>query len=528
MQSDTSPAPEAEQSVRVCSVSPAAWRTLFWLALAVGLWLRLIGLSYPPFDAHSFRQSQTLWTVENFYTHGIDLLYPKTNFTGYPATFVLELPLFQAAMALLYRLFGPHVEIVRLWNILFGAGTVWLLYRTTTLLLDRRTATLAAVIYWLAPLNVVYQRSVLIDPTSVFLALLALHQLALLLNVRDQPPVSPRTNAVRFTVFAVATLLTALIKTLYLWPVVCLVAWQVAARRLRINAQWIRVGIVFAIAGVCIVLWSMHVAKANSVSPVFRGAKLSAHIGFAELLRPEFYLEQVIRRPKTWVGVTGVLLFPLGLLAGWLERKDRQRAIALLVLALVPPTYLVVFAHINQPHDYYQLIITPFLAVVSANGARWLLDRVTRVTTGSRTFQRIAWTAAGAVLIAAGPLHYLAWKKQPHLLPELVRFQQYCAGKFIPNSSALFFASPEASGLHSESYPPEYLYALQLWGYGRIVDDLAAARRYYDEFAPPFPKLDYVVFYGLARPEWMPAEEFHLAMSDDEKRFYVFRRTDLQ
>ncbi|MCX8089309.1 MAG: glycosyltransferase family 39 protein, partial [Verrucomicrobiae bacterium] len=207
-------------------------RALLVVALLTGLALRLIGLSYPPFDDHSFRQCQTLWTIEDFHARGIDLLHPRTNYVGYPQTFVLELPLFQALMALWYGWFGAHVEIVRLWNIGMGLGTVWLLYRITSYLFGRMAATWTAVIYWLAPLNIIYQRSTLLDPTAVLLALISFDQLARLLGVGRGAELESGLNrstgrrALGWAVLAVTTWTVALIKTLYLWPMVCLLAWR--------------------------------------------------------------------------------------------------------------------------------------------------------------------------------------------------------------------------------------------------------------------------------------------------------------
>src|SRR6266516_7109095 len=97
-------------------------------ALVTELWLRLIRLSCPPYDAHNFRQTQTLSTIEFFHADGIDLLHPRTIYTGYPGTFVLELPAFQAIAATLYNILGPKIEVVRILNILLGAVTLWLLF----------------------------------------------------------------------------------------------------------------------------------------------------------------------------------------------------------------------------------------------------------------------------------------------------------------------------------------------------------------------------------------------------------------
>ena len=74
-------------------------KVVFLVALIAGLYLRLIELSGPPYENHSFRQTQTLSTIEDYYRHGIDHLHPNAIYVGYPGTFVLELPVFQALAA---------------------------------------------------------------------------------------------------------------------------------------------------------------------------------------------------------------------------------------------------------------------------------------------------------------------------------------------------------------------------------------------------------------------------------------------
>ena len=151
---------------------------------------------------------------------------------------------------------------------------------------------------------------------------------------------------------------------------------------------------------------------------------------------------QLVRRPKHWVGVPGVPLFAVGLLAGWRERNDRAHAIAFLLLALIPPTYLLGFANINHPHDYYQLIIAPFLAVVSANGLRWLLVRELAGKNDWTPQWRVAVGSTCALLVAAAPLTYLLWKKQPNLVKAVVQFERLCAAKVEPGRSAKIFTIP--------------------------------------------------------------------------------------
>ena len=507
-------------------------RIVIGIAIVVGLALRLIGLSYPPYDSHAYRQTQTLSTIEAFHSQGIDLFHPKTIYMGYPGTFVLELPVFQALAALLYGFFGPHLEIVRIINILFGAGTAWLLYRITRHLVDRVTAVLAFWIYWLGPLNILYQRSMLLDPMAVFCAMGSFYCLAMLLEPGD--PLArlrgARGDWLRFAVFAVATWFTVMMKALYLWPTVLLFCQAVIVRRFKLDLRITGIIAVFVAAGGCFLAWNNYAGKVNSASPfttaiygVAGGLKPTSQLGFSALISPVYYYFQLLIRPKWWLGVLGVLLYPVGAMAAWKGTGERARTAVLWLLILVPPTYLLLFANINLPHDFYQLIITPFLAIVSGYGLRWLGMRATARFPKFGSARDATLAGAGVVLVVVAVLTYCVWIRAPRVDAPNLKFQQLCAGKFDPGAQAMIFVTPSVSGGPRTSNLPSYLYAARLWGYGKIVKNDEEARPQFEQLAPAFPRLEYVVFYGTEQPKWLP-ESFHLRIQDDNQRFYVFQR----
>src|SRR5262249_1767280 len=153
------------------------------------------------------------------------------------------------------------------------ALTTIILYRTSLLWFDRTIAILGASIYWLAPLNVLYQRSSLLDPMAVFFALVSFFSLALLLtepvnNAGSSSNLNPTQKSlesthtwIHFWVFAFATFLTSLIKALYLWPAVLLFGQCYLARKFKFDRQLFRILFVFAVAGVCFMGWNRYAAR---------------------------------------------------------------------------------------------------------------------------------------------------------------------------------------------------------------------------------------------------------------------------
>ena len=497
------------------------------LAVLTGLGLRFVGLTWPPYDGHAFRQTQTLATIEFFYHDGIDILHPRTNYMGYPGTLVLELPLFQALMAALYRIFGPHLEIIRLINIFFGAGTAWLLFRAVELFLDWRTAILAALIYWLAPLNIGYHRSTLLDPMAVFFSILSFYCLALLIQNRQiggNPEAGPRYRWRWFAVFAISTWVAAMTKALYLWPAVLQMGWAVLTGRLKVDRQTIRLGVVFAVAGFSFFLWNIHAARVNAMSPFTRGYRPTVNLGFAPLADPHYYLNMIVRRPKWWLGILGAILYPLGLFAGWAQHRDQARTTGFVLMVLIPPTYLLLFPQINAPHDYYQLIITPFLAVVPAYGLNWLASRSQDANSKALSTRGLAFAAICALFVIASPLIYLFWWRGGRPDSKILRFEQLSSGKVVPGQSALLFVANDCANSPPGSWLPEFLYAAHLWGYATMVPDESRARTYFEDFEPKFPKLEYLIFFGTERPAWVPLQKFRLANDEPDRRLFIFQR----
>lgn len=493
------------------------------LALIAGLVLRFWGFGNPPFDAHAFRQTQTLATIEDFYWGGVDFFYPTTNYAGHPGILVLEAPVFQVIAAALYHLFGPHLEVIRALNIVIGAGTTLALYAITARLLNRRTALLSALIYWLAPLNILFERSTLFDPMAVLFALLSFYEFLVLLRPRAEGKLlrQPRTLAA-LAGLTLTTCLVAVMKPLYLWPSVLLAAWEFARRRFRFEREIALAAAVFFVSGVLFLAWNRHCYIANR-SGYYRDLDPSSLLGIKELFDPKYYWTLMKTRYKEWLGAFGMILYPMGLWAAWKRRKEKAIAATLWLLALIPPTYLCVFANINFPHNYYQLIITPFLAIIAAVGFAWLASFLSP-DTGPRP---IVWNAGLVALILAAPFAYLIWKNPSKPVRQMVAFQELCAGCFAPRSPGIVFVSADiikTAGGNVDNPLPEYLYGAGFRGFGRAVESPKQAHQLFGQMLPYCHDLRYVIFWGL-KPGWFEAEKARVVKRDDKRLFYAFELT---
>ena len=72
-------------------------------------------------SVHSWRQTQTQTTIQNFAFEDFNILNPKTNVMGYPDGILrMEFPIMQWTFACFYKLFGKHIIISRILSLVIG------------------------------------------------------------------------------------------------------------------------------------------------------------------------------------------------------------------------------------------------------------------------------------------------------------------------------------------------------------------------------------------------------------------------
>ena len=130
------------------------------LLLIVGIVVRLGNFSLLPVDGHAMRQTDTENVAYNFAfkTHSFllpenNLIRPVKNINSY---FFLELPVYEYLIGIGYVLFGYHIEVARVINlILFGISFGALFYFAQELF-DKYIAILSVFFFSLAPASIFF------------------------------------------------------------------------------------------------------------------------------------------------------------------------------------------------------------------------------------------------------------------------------------------------------------------------------------------------------------------------------------
>jgi hypothetical protein len=489
--------------------------------------LQLPWISRPPFDAHCFRQCQTLSTIELFALEGIDVLHPKTNYVGEPGVFVLELPLFQALCALLYQWFGPHLWLVRLVNLMFTFGNALLTFAIGKRLFNSEAGFASMLIYLFAPLNLVYMASTLIDPSATLCSLSAFVFALRVLHPRDN---EGPAGAGTWAAFALACILTALIKTLYLFPI-CVLVGATFLRRRKLSAPLVAAGGCLMLAATLLLLWLRHSRHVNDTFYFTRGVNPTTLLGFEPLVSSGYYKDIARRLLLHIMGPGGALLAVLAVIAV-LKRKDASEhgaAFAIRVLAVSIVGYYLVFSKANAPHDYYSLVVSPYACLMAGFG----VVECARRAAMSYTRWRVLLANPKIVTLTAVALSTAVFFKPAILLnrsrlapaPSLQELQQLSQGRFEPWSFGMVFL-PFDSGLPSPVIAhdaPQVLYATGLRGTGSLVPDAQWAITIWKEKRPHYKHLKYVVFYGLNPPEEIVQGTRGVIVADTDRKWFVYR-----
>lgn len=136
---------------------------VFLLSLALAV--RLYNINSPIIGTHSWRQSDTAAMSRNFYTNGLNFFNPQVDWGGLSGSCETEFPIYSYIVALLYKIFGVHDFLGRLFSVICFMIAIYFLYRLLLNYFDRNVAFWSCLAYSSLPLNIYYSRT--FQPESI-------------------------------------------------------------------------------------------------------------------------------------------------------------------------------------------------------------------------------------------------------------------------------------------------------------------------------------------------------------------------
>ena len=155
-------------------------RLLLVAVLLIGVVARFATVTRP-YDERSlaaWREADYLSIARSFDREGLDPLHPRVDWReDTPGYAEMELPVLPWLAALLYRLFGPHEQILRLLSALSAALALVLFARLAARVVPPPGALLATAAFAANPLLLHFAGSIQPDPLMVLLTILAMDAL---------------------------------------------------------------------------------------------------------------------------------------------------------------------------------------------------------------------------------------------------------------------------------------------------------------------------------------------------------------
>lgn len=360
--------------------------TVFILIAVLAFSLRYYKIHTPLADWHSWRQADTSAVTRNFVRYGTDPLFPryddlssvasgKPNPEGYR---FVEFPLYNIFAVITDKLFpGYSVEYSgRLTSVFASLGSLLFLFLISRKYLGRRIGLLTAFYFSVLPYNIFWSRTILPEPTLVFLTT------GLLYFFDKWADTQKWWYWIVGLIFASLALLVKFTTIFFSLPLLYLV-WRKWGSKM-FSSLWLYL---FAFLMLLpFVAWRVHITRFPEGVPAYGWLFNGNGIRFKGAWFWWLFSERIA---KLILGGWGIGLLTLGIVTPIKTRLDFVKSLVARfkhaplynwffhwwLLGLL--VYLAVFATGNVQHDYYQIILIPILAVFLARGTDALLNHGT-------------------------------------------------------------------------------------------------------------------------------------------------------
>ena len=372
----------------------------FCVLLAVFFMAHLPGLTNPPLDLHSWRQTDTAAVARNLREESVNIFMPRIDMRAqHSGVTGMEFPLYNGLLYLTNTVFGFAHWHGRLISLLASCMGMGFFYAFVKRRYDQQTAIVAAGGLALLPLWFYFSRNIQPDVLMVSLSLGAIYY------AQRFSETGKRRQLILLLIFFSLACLVKL-PAVFIAPVIlAIIGW----RRIRKAMSWQNVGWVILLVVLPSLLWYRQ------------SAYLSANYGLGQYYYGDLSLKlsyELLRQG----GLIGVLQFynlPFAkstffyyvfALFGLIRLVARRDWVPLIWAGSIG-AFLLIFGNKSFYHNYYSLPLTPILALVMAIGAVWLyqviakesrwvavvLSIVVVVAAAKHTYQTIKpWYALGS------------------------------------------------------------------------------------------------------------------------------------
>ena len=338
-------------------------RNALLVILALALLVRLIGISNPIADHHSWRQADTAAVARNYYANNYRLFYPQVDYGGPVGYVEMEFPIYSFIVALIYWPFGTHEFLGRLISILFSLAALFYLFKLVEGFYGYKAASWAAAFYALLPMSIYFGRTVMPESILQFCVIAGMYYF---IRWIDEEKIGHFFLSALLISLAISIKPTSIYISL---PLFYLGWWKFKGRVFIQPRLYLYIILVFAIS----VPWYYHAHQLYLNGGVSFGLWNSAshRLGTWKTLIDYTYWAFILYAVIKLLALSGLVFMILGMME---KVKNRKEYVFHLWIAAVV-VYFFVVEKGNRIHDHYQL---PFLPPALALAGKFLSAHFSR------------------------------------------------------------------------------------------------------------------------------------------------------
>ena len=322
---------------------------IYLTIILIGLAIRLWDINIPLLEFYPSRQIQTAEITRNLYRNGFNVLAPSVRYLGPgPGLFLVEFPLYNSAVAILYYIFGLHEYFGRIFSILGWILSSFFLWKLANKYVGRLAASTALFFYTFSPLSVLVSRSFQPDQWMLATSLGAIYFLDKWVNEK-------RWSLFYLSViFAACSFLLKLPSIIFTLVPVMYLIFQSKMRFIRS-----RLSIYYLLAAFPSVIWYFWVMIMNKSGETLQhSVAVSNWFGFEVFLNTSYYSNIFGFEINLVLGPIGILLFLVGLFT---KLKSSQNLLYFWLGGVI--LYFLIFNKHNMTHEYYHLPLLPIATI---------------------------------------------------------------------------------------------------------------------------------------------------------------------
>lgn len=336
----------------------------FLIMVSIGIIQHYRVFSLDIIGYHAWRQTQTQTVIENFANEDFNIFHPRVNdLVYYDRIYRMEFPLMQWLIAGLYKLFGQHLIITRLFSFALTLISVFGIYKTTYLLHQKKdVALITSWLFFFSPIMYYYSMNPMPDNMALSCVIWALF---FWIKYLKQNQIQTLIWSALFLSVSVAVKLPFIVFTVMYVSLLFKPSVHPATK-----IKSLLIPMFFLLPSLLWYIWVIQSWRGNGVV----GGILDNHESLLKLL-DIFQFNLISTLPELLINYATVPLFLAGLYFAY-KQFNKQNAIHLSLLFILTGCilyFLFEMNMINKVHDYYLFPFMPIIFIIISLGISSLL-----------------------------------------------------------------------------------------------------------------------------------------------------------